>query len=67
MGIIHTLKEFTHGATTNKNPVGRPRRHVDIDKARSLLASGLSLRKTGETMRLGYGTLHRALRQGEAA
>jgi DNA invertase Pin-like site-specific DNA recombinase len=51
-----------HG--NGKHPGGRPQRSVDLDRARELLASGLSLRKTAATMRLGYGTLHRAIRDG---
>jgi DNA invertase Pin-like site-specific DNA recombinase len=48
-----------------QHPGGRPEKTVDLDRVRQLLASGLSLRKTAEKMRLGYGTVHRAIRDAE--
>ena len=44
-----------------KHPGGRPSRLVDLAKASTLLAGGHSLRATARAMRLGYGTIHKAI------
>ncbi len=41
--------------------IGRPRRHVDIERARELLATGARLRDVAAALKVGYGTLRRAL------
>lgn len=41
--------------------VGRPRRHVDVDRARALLAEGRAEREVARELGVGYGTLRRAL------
>jgi hypothetical protein len=69
-GVLSRLSDGGPVMTPNgngKHPGGRPQKPVDLDRARELLASGLSLRKTAETMRLGYGTLHRAIRGAKDA
>lgn len=41
--------------------VGRPRRHVDLERARALLAEGRAERDVARELGVGYGTLRRAL------
>jgi DNA invertase Pin-like site-specific DNA recombinase len=41
--------------------VGRPRRHVDVERARELLAEGRPERAVARELGVGYGTLRRAL------
>jgi DNA invertase Pin-like site-specific DNA recombinase len=41
--------------------IGRPRRYVDIDRARELQATGLTLDEIAKLLGVGYGTLRRAL------
>lgn len=62
----NTVNDST-APSPRRRPGGRPKRIVDIDEARRLLRAGRSLRQTAETMRLGYGTLHRALHGQKAA
>jgi DNA invertase Pin-like site-specific DNA recombinase len=40
---------------------GRPRRHVDVERARALLAEGCVERDVARELGVGYGTLRRAL------
>ena len=47
---------------TTKHPGGRPRRPVDLAEVGRLLAEGHSLRQTARRMCLGYGTIHKAVR-----
>jgi DNA invertase Pin-like site-specific DNA recombinase len=42
--------------------LGRPRAVIDLDEARKLIASGVSVRKAALTLRVGATTLTRALR-----
>lgn len=41
--------------------IGRPRRHVDLDRARELSAQGRPLRAVAKELGIGYATLCRAL------
>lgn len=41
--------------------IGRPSRHVDLDRARSLRAEGRSLRLIAAELSVSLGTLHKAL------
>jgi DNA invertase Pin-like site-specific DNA recombinase len=41
--------------------VGRPRRHIDVERVRSLLAQGYAERTVARELGVGYGTLRRAL------
>jgi DNA invertase Pin-like site-specific DNA recombinase len=41
--------------------LGRPRRHVDVDRARMLMAAGQGLRSTARTLGVPHRTLARAL------
>jgi DNA invertase Pin-like site-specific DNA recombinase len=41
--------------------LGRPPVFVPVERARSLMASGMSMRKTAKELGIGFGTLHRAL------
>ena len=47
---------------TAKHPGGRPRRAVDMAQAQRLLAEGHSLRQTARRMGVGYGTIHKAVK-----
>jgi putative DNA-invertase from lambdoid prophage Rac len=40
---------------------GRPRRHVDVERARALVAEGYAEREVARELGVGYGTLRRAL------
>lgn len=42
--------------------IGRPKVHVDVERARELLRGGQSLRKAARTLGVGASTLSRALR-----
>jgi DNA invertase Pin-like site-specific DNA recombinase len=42
--------------------IGRPRRRVDVERARELVASGFSQRAIARELGVGLGTLHRAMR-----
>jgi DNA invertase Pin-like site-specific DNA recombinase len=41
--------------------IGRPRRYVDVERARELQATGLTLDEIASALGVGYGTLRRAL------
>jgi hypothetical protein len=52
---------FATGRRGGKHPGGRPRRPVDLAEVGRLLAEGHSLRQAARRMRLGYGTVWRAI------
>jgi DNA invertase Pin-like site-specific DNA recombinase len=63
--FVDVLKENTRAglasARRRGRRLGRPRRHVDVDEARRLLASGQSQRAVAAHLGVGHGTLQRAL------
>lgn len=53
---------FGRPPATDKHPGGRPRRPVDLAQVGRLLSEGHSLRQTARRLRVGYGTVHKAIR-----
>jgi hypothetical protein len=52
---------------TDRRSPGRPRRRFDMLELRRLHDGGLSLRNIARRTGMGYGTVRRALRQGQHA
>jgi DNA invertase Pin-like site-specific DNA recombinase len=60
-GLVERTKAGLDAARRRGIRIGRPRVHVDIDRAVKLRASGKSLRETARLLGVGAATLHRAL------
>ena len=59
--LVLRTKAGLEAARRRGSKIGRPRRRVDVDRARELRAGGMTLRQTAEELGVGAGTLHRAL------
>jgi len=59
--LIERTKAGLQAARRRGAKIGRPRRRVDLDRARELRAGGQSLRAVAKELGVGYATLCRAL------
>jgi DNA invertase Pin-like site-specific DNA recombinase len=59
--LIERTKAGLEAARRRGAKIGRPRVHVDVERAVKLRASGKSLRETARMLGVGAATLHRAL------
>jgi DNA invertase Pin-like site-specific DNA recombinase len=59
--LIERTKAGLRAARERGAQLGRPRVHVDLDRARELRATGKSLRAVAKELGIGAATLHRAL------
>ena len=59
--LIERTKAGLAAARRRGAKIGRPRRHVDLDRARELRAEGRSLRAVAKELDIGYATLCRGL------
>jgi len=66
--LIQRTKAGLAAARKRGAKIGRPRRRVDLERARGLRAGGQSLRAVAKELEIGYATLCRALaRETDAA
>jgi len=63
--LIERTKAGLQAARRRGAKIGRPRRRVDLDRARELRAGGQSLRAVAKELGVGYATLCRALAGAE--
>jgi len=59
--LVERTKAGMVAARRRGSRIGRPRRHIDLDLARELRASGRTLRQVAAELGVGPATLHRAL------
>lgn len=59
--LVERTKAGLEAARRRGAKIGRPRVHVDIEKALKLRAAGKSLRETARILGIGAATLHRAM------
>ncbi len=59
--LVERTKAGLQAARRRGAKIGRPRRRVDLDRARELRAGGQSLRAVANELGVGYATLCRAL------
>jgi DNA invertase Pin-like site-specific DNA recombinase len=59
--LIERTKAGLAAARRRGARIGRPRRRVDLDRARELRVAGQSLRAVAKDLGVGYATLCRAL------
>jgi putative DNA-invertase from lambdoid prophage Rac len=59
--LIDRTKAGLEAARRRGARIGRPRRRVDVERARELRASGKTLRQVAAELKVGAATLHRAL------
>lgn len=60
--LIERTKAGLAAARRRGKRIGRPRVFVPVERARSLIASGMSMRATAKELEVGFATLHRVLR-----
>ena len=60
-GTLTEPSVFGRPPATRRHPPGRPRQPVSLTEIRALLAEGHSLRVAARRLRVGYGTLYRAV------
>jgi DNA invertase Pin-like site-specific DNA recombinase len=63
--IVERVCAGIRNAKSNGKRLGRPIRHVDIDRIVEMQASGMSLRQIAATLRIGYGTVRERLQSSE--
>lgn len=59
--LIERTKAGMAAAARRGAKIGRPKVVVDLDQVRELRREGHSIREVAQRMKIGYGTLHRAL------
>ncbi len=64
--LISRTKAGMLAARRRGSNIGRPRRHVDLGRARELQAEGKTLRQVAAELGVGPATLHRALSGAKA-
>jgi DNA invertase Pin-like site-specific DNA recombinase len=63
--LIERTRDGLAAARRRGSRIGRPRVHVDLERALELRAQGKSLRSIGRELRVGASTVARALRRHE--
>jgi putative DNA-invertase from lambdoid prophage Rac len=64
--LVERTKAGLESARRRGAKIGRPRRRVDVERARELRADGRTLRQVAAELGVGAATLHRALANGAA-
>jgi DNA invertase Pin-like site-specific DNA recombinase len=64
--LVERTKAGLESARRRGAKIGRPRRRVDVERARELRAGGSTLRQVAAELGVGAATLHRALANGAA-
>jgi DNA invertase Pin-like site-specific DNA recombinase len=59
--ICERVSAGIRNARANGKRLGRPRQYVDIDRILEMRASGMSLERIADTLKIGYGTIRERL------